>query len=249
MLEIFKRKMADFSQLGVSADWHCHLLPAVDDGVRKISDSEQILRNMKAAGITTVVHTPHINPEIFPANTEESICDAFNRYLDTLPDDCREGMDLRLAGEYMVVNGFENRKMTDLLQIEPGKALIEMSYMYPSATMEQTIFNIGMSGLTPVIAHPERYLYYADNLEQFERFSDMGAEFQLNLLSLGGCYGPGSVRIMEFLLNRGLYRYVGTDTHTPSHFLNISRIAFPEKYIVSLKAIPGLHLRDKEKTI
>lgn len=234
MLRLFRR-MTGFSRLGITADWHCHLLPGVDDGVKNISDSERILREMKAAGITTVVHTPHFNPEIFVSNTEPAIRDAFSRYLEALPEDCTEGMDLRLAGEYMVVDGFENRNMSELLQIEPGKVLVEMSYMYPSATIEQTLFNICMAGLTPVIAHPERYLYYADKLEQYDRFSDMGAEFQLNLLSLSGCYGPGSVRIMEYLFRKGFYRYAGTDTHTPMHFSNITDISFPENYLDFLK--------------
>ncbi len=228
-------KMTGFSRLGVSTDWHCHLLPGVDDGVQKISDSERILREMKSADITTVVHTPHINPEIFFSNTEAGIRDAFSSYLEALPEDCTEGMDLRLAGEYMVVDGFENRDMSDLLQIEPGKVLIEMSYMYPSANIEQALFNICMAGFTPVIAHPERYVYYADKLEQYDRFSDMGAQFQLNLLSLSGCYGPGSVRIMEYLFRKGLYKYAGTDTHTPVHFRNITEVSFPEKYLDSLE--------------
>lgn len=231
--------MTGFSRLGISTDWHSHLLPGVDDGVQKISDSAKILRAMKASGITTVVHTPHFNPEIFASNTERSIRDAFDQYMDALPSDCLDGMNIRLAGEYMVVNGFENRNMSELLQIEPGKVLIEMSYMYPSVTMEQTLFNISMAGLTPVIAHPERYLYYADKLEEYDRMVDMGAQFQLNLLSLSGCYGPGSVRIMEYLLRKGLYRYAGTDTHTPSHFSNITDISFPVKYLDSLKLFCG----------
>ena len=236
MFGLFKKKTAVFSQLGFTTDWHSHLLPAVDDGIQSLADSEQVIRAMKSAGIKTVIHTPHFNPEIFPGNTESAIRETYLRYLDDLAPDCKDGIALRLAGEYMVVNGFEDRKMTDLLQIEKGKVLIEMSYMYPSATMEQTIFNINMAGLTPVIAHPERYLYYADRLEEFDRLADLGAEFQLNLLSLGGCYGPGSVHILEYLLRNGMYSYAGTDAHSPHHFQNITRLEFPEKYLPYLKA-------------
>lgn len=235
MLGLFNNKAAKFCQLGITTDWHCHLLPAVDDGIQRLDDSVSALRAMKAAGITTVVHTPHFNPELFPENTETTIREAFLRYLDALPSDCKEGLELRLAGEYMVVGGFEDRDMSELLQIDEGKVLIEMSYMYPSATMEQSIFNIAMAGFTPVIAHPERYLYYANSLETFERYADMGAEFQLNLLSLGGCYGPGSVRIMKHLLSKGMYAYVGTDTHTPHHLQNILNLNFRQKYLPFLK--------------
>jgi len=237
MFGLFKKKTVPFGSLGVTVDWHNHLLAGVDDGVREIEQSEIILKSMREVGIRTVVHTPHFNPEIFPDNTETSIKVAFERYLGALSAEAREGLDIRLAGEYMVVNGFEQRDMTELLQIEPGKVLIEMSYMYPSATIEDTVFNIRMAGLTPVIAHPERYLYYAGSLEHFERLYDMGAQFQLNLLSLSGTYGPASIHILEYLLSNGMYSYVGTDTHTPQHFRHITGSEIPEKYFSMLKPI------------
>lgn len=235
MFSLFHKKKARFSQLGVTTDWHCHLLAGVDDGVREAAHSAQILRDMREAGITTVVHTPHFNSEIFPDNTEKSIKSAFESYVSALPDDCKEGMNLRLAGEYMVTNGFESRDMKELFQFAPGKVLIEMSYMYPSVTMEQTIFNMCVAGLTPVIAHPERYLYYAKNLEQFDRFHDMGAQFQLNLLSLSGVYGSQSIRIMEYLLKKRWYAHVGTDTHAVSHFRLISNLEFDADYLPLVK--------------
>lgn len=239
MFGLFKSRPAGFSQLGITVDWHCHLLPGVDDGIQKIEDSVKILQAMHSAGITTVVHTPHINPEIFPDNTEASIRTVFERYLEQLPSEVRDGMNIRLAGEYMVVVGFEHRDMKELLQIEPGKVLIEMSYLYPSPTIEESIFNISMAGLVPVIAHPERYLYYSGFLDRFDRLRDMGAEFQLNLLSLGGGYGSASVRIMEYLLHRGMYSYAGTDTHTSHQFHSILDLEFPGGYLSNLSSVIG----------
>ncbi|MCQ2084339.1 MAG: capsular biosynthesis protein [Bacteroidaceae bacterium] len=237
MFRLFKPKTERFDRLGITTDWHCHLLPGVDDGVSHIEHSARILESMRSAGITTVVHTPHFNTEIFPDNTEAGISDAFARYRDALPPAVLNGMNLRLAGEYMVTNGFEQRNMQELLQIEPGKVLVEMSYMYPSRTIEDTVFNIRMAGLTPVIAHPERYLYWADRLEHFDRLHEMGALFQLNLLSLQGCYGPASVHIMEYLLKNGLYSYVGTDTHTEQHFKHIAGLEFKASYLPLLKPL------------
>lgn len=236
---LFKKNLACFSQLGITTDWHCHLLSGVDDGVQDADQSAQILSDMRKAGITRVVHTPHFNSEIFPENTEKSIKTKFEKYLKTLPSESLEGMDIRLAGEYMVTNGFENRNMKELLQFDEGKVLIEMSYMYPSATIEETVFNITMAGLVPVIAHPERYLYYSEKLGQYDRLRDMGAEFQLNLLSLEGCYGFQSVRIMEYLLKNGWYSYVGTDTHTLHHFQHISDFKFKADYVTMVKQSVG----------
>ncbi len=234
MFKLFKPKTAGFDKIGIKTDWHSHLLPAVDDGVRETGHSSQILFDMHRAGITTVVHTPHFNAELFPANTEDSIRAAFDSYRESVQA-C--GVMLRLGGEYMVTNGFENRNMNELLQIEPGKVLIEMSYLYPSATMEQAIFNISMAGLTPVIAHPERYLYYSETLDRFDRLHELGAEFQLNLLSLEGRYGPQSMRILDYILNNGWYSYMGTDTHTTHQFHRIAGIEFKASYLPLLQKI------------
>lgn len=235
MFDFLKRHTAQFSQLGVTTDWHCHLLAGVDDGVQTIEDSAKILGLMRDAGIRKVVHTPHINPEIFPENREFFLREKYERYLNRMPACALEGLELRLGGEYMVTDGFEKRDMSELFQIEPGKVLIEMSYMYPSATIREAVFNICMEGLTPVIAHPERYLYYAGRLEVFDELLEMGAKFQLNLLSLDGCYGRPSVRILEYLLKKHMYSYVGTDTHTVSHFERISRLEFKPDYLTLLK--------------
>jgi len=109
-----------------------------------------------------------------------------------------------------------------------------MSYMYESKNMSQAIFNIVMAGLTPVIAHPERYLYLATNVTQFDIWHDMGARFQLNLLSLRGTYGPASIRIMEHLLRHNLYDMAGTDTHTVDHFHSIAAMKYPKRYLPHL---------------
>lgn len=237
MIRLFGHKTAEFSQIGVTTDWHCHLLPAVDDGMDELRHSVQALEDMRQAGIRTVVHTPHFNQELFPGNTEENIRAAFEGYVAALPSSITDNMSLRLAGEYMVTPGFEERDMKELLQIEPDKVLIEMSYYFPSANIEQAIFKIGMAGLTPVLAHPERYLYYAGNLKQFDRLHELGVVFQMNLLSLSGCYGRDSVRILEYLLKKGWYEYLGSDTHTTRHFRHISGLQFKEGYLGSLQAL------------
>lgn len=230
MFGIFKKR-AGFADLDFKADWHCHLLAGVDDGVKDIADSVTILRDMKAAGVNKVTHTPHMNPQQFPDNTEAYIKDRFAAYLEQIPQDLKDGMDLRLAGEYMVYNGFEERDPKELLQITDGKVLIEMSYYFISPTMEQAIFNLNMAGITPVIAHPERYIYLAGSLGTFDRYHEMGAEFQLNLMSLSGVYGAGSMTILEHLLKKGYYSYMGTDTHTVNHFRNICKMEYPTKLL------------------
>ena len=237
LFDIFRKKPACFSDLKLTSDWHCHVLAGVDDGVKEIAESVSILQSMKESGMRKVMLTPHMNPEIFPDNTEDSLKARFAGFMESLPDDLKSGLDISLAAEYMVIDGFDSRNPSELLQVDKGKVLIEMSYYYPSQNMEDSIFNLTSAGITPVIAHPERYLYLADNLKVFERYHDMGAEFQCNLLSLKGVYGPASVKILEFIMGKGWYAYTGSDTHTKNHFASIRRMEFNKDYPALLESV------------
>lgn len=217
----FRHKQVPLSSLPVTVDSHCHLLPGVDDGVQKLEESIEILQEMVNFGIRKVTLTPHINPEIF-RNDENSLLDSYFSFFSKVPENIREKILILIGAEYMVVPGFETRDPRGMLKFAEGKVLIEMSYYFPSNNIEEAAFNITSSGLTPVIAHPERYLYFADNLKRFDALHEIGCEFQLNLLSTGGAYGKGSMRIMKYLMKNDWYTHVGSDTHTLAHFRKIS---------------------------
>src|SRR2546428_277238 len=46
-------------------DLHCHLLPAIDDGVRTLDEGIEIARGLLGLGFTTIVATPHIKTGIY----------------------------------------------------------------------------------------------------------------------------------------------------------------------------------------
>lgn len=46
-------------------DIHCHILPGVDDGARDLAMSLSMLEAAKAAGVTSIVCTPHCRDPYF----------------------------------------------------------------------------------------------------------------------------------------------------------------------------------------
>jgi len=70
-------------------------------------------------------------------------------------------MILNVATEYMVDDTFLERiKKEPLLTIAGKFVLIEMSYLNPFADFSKALFELQMMGYEPILAHPERYLYY-----------------------------------------------------------------------------------------
>lgn len=66
-------------------------------------------------------------------------------------------------------------------------------------------------GYTPILAHPERYLYMKK--EDYEALKAQGILFQRNLYSLRGQYGDRVQKRCRQLLKWNMYDFVGTDLH------------------------------------
>jgi len=197
-----------------SRDIHSHILPGVDDGFSNVDDSIEAIKRLSDKGVRELVLTPHINPEIFLNNSEPFIRDQYERFISQIPSNIE--MSISLAAEYMIVPGFEKRsKDPSLLLFEDNESiLVEMSYFYRSPNLEEAIFNLLMDGKKPILAHPERYTYMADCLEDFDKLAESGCRFQMNCLSLSGCYGPESMKILSYLKRQNLYSFKATDLHS-----------------------------------
>lgn len=190
-------------------DYHCHLLPGVDDGIQETEETLEVLSLWEEAGVKEVWLTPHIMEDV-PNKTAilaQQYAELMVNYQGTV--------ELHLAAENMMDHLFlERLDKRDLLPIGKVGAhlLVETSYYNPPMGMERIIDCIKENGYVPILAHPERYQYMGS--EDYEKWKQRGALLQLNLPSLVGAYGLEVQRKAERLLNKGMYDFCGTDTHT-----------------------------------
>ena len=196
-------------------DIHSHLLPGVDDGFQNVEDSLVALRRLHGEGVSDFIFTPHLNPDVYPDVREDRHREVYETFKGSIPPEL--GISTSLAAEYMIVSDFERRvssRADELLAFPDSSVLVEMSYYFRSRNLEQTLFELNMAGLKPILAHPERYLYMSDRLSDFDRLQEMGCRFQMNLMSLTGKYGKESIRILKYLLGKGMYSFAATDLHS-----------------------------------
>ena len=189
-------------------DWHCHILPGVDDGVQSMDESLQILAEYERLGVKEVWLTPHIMEDI--PNTTEKLRDRFTE----LKAAYQGPVLLNLASENMLDNLFEERlEKNDLLPIgKDGRhLLVETSYFNPPMGLNNILLRIKAKGYYPVLAHPERYLYMNEN--DYQRLKSMNIQFQLNQFSLLGLYGKEVQGRAKMLQKQGMYECIGTDLH------------------------------------
>lgn len=215
MWTIFNRKRQYPDLQWMHVDMHSHILPGIDDGCENAEQSVELLQRLEALGLKQFYFTPHIVQDMHP-NTPETIAKAFDR----LRQEGMAHLTTGYAAEYMVDTAFDQqfaRNPRNLLCLPGGHVLIEMSYIEESKLIEKVAFDLQMEGYIPILAHPERYIYYHRDPKKIERFQDIGCLLQLNLLSLIGYYGRNERRIAKYLLEKGMINLVGTDVHHERH--------------------------------
>ena len=196
-------------------DIHSHLLPGIDDGASSIEDTLFLTSEMQEFGFEQCVTTPHIITNVWD-NTRENIDSIYQSTLVSL--DNEQNLSLRYAAEYMIdphfVILFQNEP---LLTLKENYVLVEISYINPPIQLYDIIFDMQVAGYCPVLAHPERYLFYHHNFREYEKLKNAGCLFQLNLLSTVGYYGKEVTKSAELLLKKGLIDFVGSDIHHAKH--------------------------------
>ncbi|MCR5560410.1 MAG: capsular biosynthesis protein [Bacteroidales bacterium] len=207
MFSFLRKKKQHPASFAGMTDSHSHILPGVDDGVREMETSLSILHHYEKLGISEVWFTPHIMEDV--PNTTEDLKARFEQFKKEYDGPVK----LHLAAEYMMDYAFEQRLADrDLLEHGPGRVLVETSYLEPPAGLDNILFNIQAAGYTPILAHPERYLYM--DMGKYPKLHELGILFQLNWGSLGGLYGKHVQERAFRLLKDGLYDMSGSDIHT-----------------------------------
>jgi protein-tyrosine phosphatase len=161
-------------------DLHSHLLPAVDDGSRTVEQSVGVLRRMAERGITDICLTPHLRA---------------NETVDAPParhDDAYAALRARAPKLPRLHRGAE--VMLDRpLPLEPDRMrritlggthyiLVEFPRLVTVDAVTNALTRVRDAGLTPVLAHPERY--GCCSVEAVAYWRSLGARMQVDATTL-----------------------------------------------------------------
>lgn len=202
-------------------DIHSHLLPGIDDGAKNLDESILLINELCKNGLSNFITTPHTLYPLYD-NKRETILEKEqilkNKLLENQID-----VDIKAASEYMLDGYFLDKLNNEnLLTLKDNYILVEMSYINPPIQLMDILFQIQIKGYKPILAHPERYLFYHHNLDLYKKLKNAGCSFQLNLLSTTGYYGDNVAKACEKLLKNGMIDFVGTDIHHTQHIKSLS---------------------------
>lgn len=197
-------------------DIHSHLIPGIDDGVKTSEDAIRLIAELEKIGFKQFITTPHIIHNVWN-NTHEIIKEGEKKLNHYLIENSNKNR-VKASAEYMMDTYFmELLQKEKLLPLKDFYILVEMSYLNPPLQLFDIIFDIQVAGYKPILAHPERYLFYHNNFEAYHKLKKAGCLFQLNLLSVTGYYGENVAKAAQKLLLNAMIDFVGSDVHHLNH--------------------------------
>lgn len=212
-----KKQPSRIFQFPCAQDIHSHLLPGLDDGVTTVEESILVIEGMRSMGIQKAITTPHVMHDTY-RNTPEGIRDALSKVQDALKQ-ASIPFKLEAAAEYYFDEGFLDKlKQPEKLMCFGNRhVLFELSFLNEPSVLIDSVFQMQMSGLVPVLAHPERYLFFHRKKDQLSDLHRRGVLFQLNINSLGGYYGEEARKMAEWMVDQAMVDLIGSDCHGMRH--------------------------------
>ena len=180
-------------------DIHTHILPGVDDGAESLEEALSMLRTLKSKGFNGVFLTPHLNHPTVKTDKEFIL-----RTFEDLKTELEKQLQVYLGSELYLSPNYEEPIPlgdTDLVLVQLP------TDVYPQY-LEETIFDLQLSGYRIILAHVERYRWLAENEPLIEKLRDRNVLFQINLRALVAKHG----RAIWFK-KHNLIDFVSTDCH------------------------------------
>lgn len=201
---------------GNHIDIHSHLLFGIDDGAKNFEDTLSLTSAMMDFGIKEFITTPHIIQHVWENDTK-TINTKREEVVSLLKQNNLD-IPFKAAAEYLMDDHFVKLFQSEpLLTLKDNYVLVEMSYINAPIQLYDIIFDLQVAGYKPVLAHPERYVFYHKNFSEYTKLKKAGCLFQLNMLSAVGYYGEGVFSTAKKLLESGMIDYVGSDVHHNKH--------------------------------
>lgn len=190
----------------IKTDYHCHVLPFIDDGAKNSETADKMLDMMSGQGIENIILTPH-----FYMHKEESVSDFLKKREESFADISNRNFNFYLGAEVAVERGLCELKGIEKLAIQnTNLILLELPFNNIGRWINDEIHNIICeTGLTPVFAHIHRYtkVFGKDDLNEF---INSDAVIQVNAELLRTFSG----RIfMNKLIKSGAEIVFGSDSH------------------------------------
>lgn len=195
-------------------DMHSHIINGIDDGSKSIEMTINMLKKAEQSGTTDIIATPHFMRGRFEVEYNEVL-----KKVEELKGISRENnIDINIyAGQEV----YYSRKLLEYYNDKIIGTINNSKYMLIELPMLEfnieevinTIYELQIRGITPIIAHPERYKQFIKKPSMINALIKEGMLFQLNAGSIAGDFGKDVKKTATKYLEHNIYSVVGSDAH------------------------------------
>ncbi len=186
-------------------DFHSHILPGADHGSSGIETTEKQIDIIEKSGVNAILASPHFYPH---AHSVDSFLIKRNSAVLSACSVLRDkDVELYVGAEVLLCEGMERMEGLSCLCIEgTGYMLTEMPFGAWSDNLIETLSKISRMGITPIIAHIDRYPI--KSIQRLMQISDL--KFQINADVFRNLWHR---RFYKALIEKGDISAIGSDLH------------------------------------
>ena len=194
-------------------DYHCHILPQMDDGPERLSECLTMLRRSKEQGVEVMVSTSHFYAdEDYPAQFVQRRNAAFLRLREEIVRNTESYPLIVLGAEVLYFPGISQAQDIEKLTIGSGRTILVEPPMAPwSDAMLDEIVELGENlHCRPVVAHVDRYMRVLKDKHLLDRVLERNLLVQVNA---SWFLDPKTVKSAVRNLKQGKIHLIGSDCH------------------------------------
>ena len=191
-------------------DIHCHILPNLDDGAESLEMAIAMADMAIEDGVTHIVCTPHANSRY--------------TFQPELIRQRRDELQVRYEGQITFATGcdfhlsFENLQAirenpTRFTLNQKNYLLVEFADFSIPPALDQVLHQLLLSGLVPVITHPERNPLIRTQPARLFQWLRQGCFAQLTAQSIFGKFGRSAQEAAKAWLSAGVFHFIASDAH------------------------------------
>jgi protein-tyrosine phosphatase len=201
-----------------TVDFHNHVIPGVDDGATDDAEAAAALRAFLAHNTRQIIATPHVNGSLTlrPDAIAERLAEIDAGWERLLKVAAEHAPDIQLhRGAEVMLDTPEPDLSDQRLRLAGTRfALCEYPFMTVPPNSTGVLNRILDAGITPIIAHPERYVGVDPKCALPLRWRAAGALLQVNAGSVTGRYGEQARFNALAILENALADYICSDFHS-----------------------------------
>ena len=195
-------------------DMHSHIINEIDDGSKSIEMTINMLKKAEESGTTDIIATPHFMRGRFEVEYKDVIKRA--EELKKIVKENNIHINIYVGQEvYYSKNLLEYYNDKIIGTINNTKyMLIELPMLeFDIDEVINTIYELQIRGIVPIIAHPERYKPFIKKPSMINKLINEGMLFQMNAGSISGDFGKDVKKTAAKYLEHNVYSFIGSDAH------------------------------------